>query len=55
MSFRDALHIVSTNMVLPVVVPSWAMSLTKRLRKANLAMKELRVGILFSADVPRIF
>jgi hypothetical protein len=52
MSFKDALHIVSTDMVLPVVVPSWAMGLTERLRKANLAMKELRVGILFVVDAP---
>ncbi len=32
MTFKDALHIVSANMTLGIVVPSWAMSLTSRLR-----------------------
>jgi hypothetical protein len=43
MTFKDALHILSTNVVLKIMVPDWAKNLTERTRKVNLAFAELRV------------
>ena len=43
MTFRDALHILSSNMVLKIAVPYWAKYLTKHTRKIDLAFKELKV------------
>ena len=43
MSFKDALHYTSTNMIVPVVFPGWALNLTAKLRTIRDAVKELRV------------
>ena len=43
MTFKDALHIVSTNLVLKSVFPDWAKYLTKQTRKTDLAFNELKV------------
>jgi hypothetical protein len=43
MSFKDALHIVSTNVFLKMVASNWVMNLTERTRKVNLAFNELKV------------
>jgi hypothetical protein len=43
MTFKDALHILSTNIVLKIVLPDWAMKVTKHTRKADLAFMELKV------------
>ena len=43
MTFKDALHIVSTDCVLKALLPEWSFYLTKRLRKINLAFDELEV------------
>jgi hypothetical protein len=43
MTFKDALHILSTNLVQKLIVPSWAKNLTKRLRNVELAFTELKV------------
>ncbi|KAH8110025.1 614/534 cytochrome P450 [Phellopilus nigrolimitatus] len=42
MSFKDALHVVSTDMILYVIVPKWAMNLTERLRRVRSAFLDLQ-------------
>ncbi|KAH9066972.1 cytochrome P450 [Lactarius deliciosus] len=42
MTFKDALRIVSSNLILKMGVPKWAMKLTERTRRVNLAFDELR-------------
>jgi hypothetical protein len=44
MTFKDALHILSTNIVTKVAVPEWAVNLTKHTRKVHLAFTELKVS-----------
>ena len=43
MTFKDALHILSTNIVLKIVLPDWAKNVTKHTRKVDLAFMELKV------------
>jgi hypothetical protein len=43
MTFKDTLHILSTNIILVVLVPDWAKNLTERTRKVHLAFSEMRV------------
>ena len=43
MTFKDALHVLSTKVVLKVVVPNWAKNLTEQTRKVDLAFTELKV------------
>jgi hypothetical protein len=43
MTFKDALHILSTNLILKIVLPDWAKYLTKHTRKIDLAFKEMKV------------
>jgi hypothetical protein len=43
MTFKDALHILSTNLVIKVAVPEWATNSTKLTRKVHLAFTELKV------------
>ena len=43
MTFKDALHILSTNLLLTIVLPDWAKYMTKQIRKTNLAFNELKV------------
>ena len=43
MTFKEALNVSSANLGLKIVVPSWAMSLTKHTRKVKLAFNELEV------------
>jgi hypothetical protein len=44
MSFKDALHVVSTDVFLKLVFPNWAMGLTPRLRRIRAAFEELEVS-----------
>ncbi|KAK7457058.1 hypothetical protein VKT23_010360 [Stygiomarasmius scandens] len=41
MTFKDALHEVSTGVFTKLIIPQWAMHLTNRLRKIQLAFDEL--------------
>ncbi|KAH8991730.1 cytochrome P450 [Lactarius akahatsu] len=41
MTFKDALHIVSTKLFLKMVAPDWVMNLTERTKRINLAFSEL--------------
>lgn len=43
MAFKDALRILSTNLLLIMVLPDWAKKLTANTRKAHLAFGELKV------------
>jgi hypothetical protein len=43
MTFKDALHILSSNLLVKIAVPRWAMNLTKNTRKVHLASMELKV------------
>lgn len=43
MSFKAALHTVSTDTFTRVIVPDWAMGLTKRLRHIRQSFQELDV------------
>jgi hypothetical protein len=44
MTFKDALHILSTNLILKIALPDWAKHLTSKTRKIDLAFKELKVS-----------
>ena len=43
MTFKDALHILSTNLILKIVLPDWARYLSKKKRDTDLAFTELKV------------
>ena len=43
MTFKDALHVLSKNLVLKIALPKWAMNLTERTRRINLAFIEMKV------------
>ena len=43
MTFKDALHILSTNVILKIILPGWAKNLTERTRKIDLAFTEMEV------------
>jgi hypothetical protein len=49
MTFKDALHVVSVDVVWKLLIPSWAMGLTARLRRVHLAFDELEVSIVNSS------
>jgi len=43
MTFKDALHVLSTNLVLKIILPNWAKYLTKHTRAVDLAFTEIKV------------
>jgi hypothetical protein len=43
MTFKDALHILSTNLIVKLSLPGWAKNLTKHSRKVHQAFLELKV------------
>ena len=43
MTFKDALHLLSTNLVQKIVLPDWTKYLTKHTRKVDLAFMEIKV------------
>src|SRR5216684_1005594 len=44
MTFKDALHTLSTNLLLKIVLPNWASNLTKQTKQVQLAFMELKVS-----------
>lgn len=48
MSFKEALHTVSTDTIFKLIVPNWATGLTKRTRHVRDAFKELDVSLASS-------
>jgi cytochrome P450 len=43
MTFKDALHTLSTNLIMKIALPDWAKNFTKHTRKVHLAFMELKV------------
>jgi hypothetical protein len=43
MTFKDSLHVLSTNVLLEIILPNWAKNLTERTRKVHLAFTEMEV------------
>jgi hypothetical protein len=43
MTFKDALHTSSANLISKISLPSWTANLTKHTRKTELAFNELKV------------
>jgi hypothetical protein len=43
MTFKEALHVVSSDVMIKMLVPNWALGLTQRLRNTRLAFDELEV------------
>jgi len=43
MTFKEALHVVSNDMILKLIVPEWAMGFTGRLINVHVAFEELEV------------
>ena len=43
MSYKDALHICTTDFTFKIAIPGWALGLTSRLRKVKLGFEELHV------------
>lgn len=50
MTFKDALHVVSSDIFLKLIVPNWALGLTERTRKVRLAFNELQVPVRETCD-----
>ena len=44
MTFNDALHIVTTNLIVKLSLPDWAKYMTKHTRKVDLAFTEIKVS-----------
>jgi hypothetical protein len=45
-TFKDALHVVTTDIFLKLIVPDRALGLTKRLNNVRVAFNELQVRLL---------
>ena len=43
MTFKDALHILSANVILKVILPGWSKNLTEHNRKIDESVVELKV------------
>ncbi|KAH9035825.1 cytochrome P450 [Lactarius hengduanensis] len=50
MTFKDAFQILSSNMGLKIILPNWAMNLTERTRRVNLAFNELKQYMVEMVD-----
>ncbi|KAH9003517.1 cytochrome P450 [Lactarius hatsudake] len=50
MTFKDALHILSSNLGLHFILPNWAMNLTEHTRRVNLAFNELKQYMIEMVD-----
>jgi hypothetical protein len=43
MTYKDALHVLSTNVIMKILVPEWAKNVTERTARVHLAFRELEV------------
>ncbi|KAH9172715.1 cytochrome P450 [Lactarius sanguifluus] len=50
MTFKDALHTLSSNLGLKIILPNWAMNLTEHTRRINLAFNELKQYMVEMVD-----
>ncbi|KAH9962281.1 cytochrome P450 [Lactifluus volemus] len=46
MTFKDAIHILSSNLIMKILLPDWAQGATAHIRKVHLAFTELRQYML---------
>jgi len=53
MTFKDALHILSANLIFKVSLPSWTKNLTENTRKTELAFNELKKYMVEMVNVRR--
>ncbi|KAF8474413.1 614/534 cytochrome P450 [Russula ochroleuca] len=53
MTFKDALHILSTNLILKIALPDWAKYCSKHARKIDLTSTELKQYMLEMVDARR--
>jgi len=53
MTFKDALHTLSDNVIFKIALPDWAKNLTKRTRKVHLAFMELKQYMLEMVEARR--
>jgi hypothetical protein len=44
MTFKDALHIMSTNLIMKIILPGWTKNLTKHNRTVEQSFVELKVS-----------
>jgi len=54
MTFKDALHTLSTNLIMKIILPGWTKNLTKHTRKVQQAFVELRVCYSHPVLVARV-
>ena len=52
MTFKDALHILLTTLILKLALPDWARHLTKQTRKMDLAFMEIKVCYYYLLSYP---
>ena len=52
MTFKDALHIMSTNLFLKIILPNWAMNFTKHTRMVDMAFSEIKVRYSIVSTLP---
>jgi len=52
MTYKDALHTATTNSLLKIIVPNWAMGLTQKLRDTKQAYDEIHVSLSYLPHVP---
>jgi hypothetical protein len=50
MSFKESLHILSTDIFVKLIVPSWAMGLTPHTRRVRTAFDEVEVCDILRRD-----
>ena len=55
MTYKDALHVITNDFILKLMVPGWALGLTPRLRKVKLGFEELHVRSLRISYVAYFF
>jgi len=53
MTFKDALHIFAGSLILKLALPNWAINLTERTRRVNLAFDELKQYMVEMVDARR--
>ncbi|KAI9438704.1 cytochrome P450 [Lactarius indigo] len=53
MTFKDALHVLSADLILKISLPKWAMNLTERTRRMSLAFAEMEQYMVEMVDTRR--
>ncbi|KAI9449693.1 cytochrome P450 [Russula earlei] len=53
LTFKDAFHVLSTNLIMKIILPDWAKNITDRTRKVHLAFVELKQYMLEMVEARR--